>query len=477
MAATLVLVAAITLLWIAANAIGGSRLSSGSPDVESAHAHVDQDGEDIQAFGDDSNSTRNTVDRSNPSFGFGWLALVVFAGVGTALVYERRLQRHVNDELVPMFWIECFDPERIKKVLGGQEWPHLPDQESQRWPLCIHGPQRIFSGFGHEISDWKILVDTSRPSQTVVASETKCRAFTQSELYEFLTGRLEGALPAPSEVRLRFFVDGALVSEVPELAPHVYGAQSPGIGEELANRWLRADTDSIGRCYLVARVARDGLIVSQAIRLARLGSLLTIEAHRLLVLPIDDRWRISTASGRRADRNVLRGLGAPALFVQDSCGLHALQQASHDWAYPHPEWETPPSEDSNAILRRNARYQDWRAWKSAGASLNSNLRPNFGCFRSFRESIAGDKSMSHVEVESATLLFRVMERVVLDALRDFLEQHHISTRDFDDDRQTIVNSGIIVQQGNFEASSVSIGAMSTATSSTDRTGSAKAKKL
>jgi len=85
--------------------------------------------------------------------------------------------------------------------------------------------------------------------------------------------------------------------------------------------------------------------------------------------------------------------------------------------------------------------------------------------------------MSHVEVESATLLFRVMERVVLDALRDFLEQHHISTRDFDDDRQTIVNSGIIVQQGNFEASSVSIGAMSTATSSTDRTGSAKAKKL
>ncbi|QVQ26988.1 hypothetical protein [Achromobacter deleyi] len=391
-----------------------------------------------------------------------WLGLFLTIAATICFPYcARNLDRKIRDELLPIFWNESVDIVSTKHAFTDRLTPVGTKFESPSFPVSIHTSQRIFVGFGTEVGDWKLLVDVTRPAAGDL--HESCHKFHLDDLYDHLARELGGLMQGSNCTSMNYFVDGRKVTDVPELSPHIRGVSPRSISSNLAKKWREAEADCLGRCYLTSRLAIDGMVMTVAVRISMTGPYLAIEAHRLLLPPIKSEWRRSEASGREPASGSIDALAT--LFSAGAYGLDDSDVDAYLWTYRRLNLLGPMPFGSDADASHRLRnFRHWNAWRSSIDRLKKNGKPDFGCAGSFRELVAGENFENRDQVETSTLCFRMLDRVLLDALRKFLEDHCVSTRDFEEDRQSIVNSGIFVQYGNFEASSVAMGAGATAES-------------
>jgi hypothetical protein len=61
------------------------------------------------------------------------------------------------------------------------------------------------------------------------------------------------------------------------------------------------------------------------------------------------------------------------------------------------------------------------------------------------------------------MYIKILERTILDAIIEFLDEHNIETSDIKQRQTTILNSGVIVHGGNVTAETLAVGEGSKAT--------------
>lgn len=377
-------------------------------------------------------------------------------------------------ELVPNFWPERYGREEAHDLLRSCISPYAEDTGSPHQNLTVHNRSRQFVGFGLEISDWKMAIDIQRGAGGAGTPED----LDATEVLSALSRSLQSGRANGREVRHHYFLDGAVLPDVVELAPTTIGRVPPVVPASLEAAWRMNAHDAPARQYLLCQtlLARD-LVQTYAIRALAHGRYLTIEVHNLVLPPIRDIWAQTLHCGRRLPDNwttyfwsaLLRGpyehlLAAAQSF--DPTGLKQLDFDSRNWTYPGviPH----PPEDIKFASRRLIRYFNWRAWNDAGSTMNGR-QPDFGCHQSIREALASDTIGSYAVREDLRLHSRLMDKEVLDCLRDTLKAKGIATDDFDEARNTIINSGVFIQDGNLNAASVAVGAGSSSVANSNRT--------
>ncbi len=392
-------------------------------------------------------------------------ALIVFI-IASAVLSGRWLLERENT-LVPFFWPERFDRANIPPKLNARTTPyHCAGPEHENQDLTIHAPSRQFVGFGTEIADWKFVVDTKKGTSV----GQPVRALTVSEMYTALSAATTNSFGSSARVSFQYFMDGTELPREAAIAPSTLGKAPCRLPEEIADRWRNNPEQSYGRHYLVCTLhLHDQIVITSAARLLLHNNLLSFEQHRLVLYPFSQQWYQTERCVRSLANNYTEHvvgllIRAPfdylaALLTPDPTGISEINQRSYQWAYG--DMQNPPREESEIAESRILQFFHLDGW-NAGGRMMCQRRPNFGCSHSIREALSDQEPCSYRNREQILLYSRMLDRVLFDAFRCVLEKKGISTEDFDEVRQTIVNSGVFIGEGNLNASSVAVGASATA---------------
>src|SRR5260370_22645228 len=90
--------------------------------------------------------------------------------------------------------------------------------------------------------------------------------------------------------------------------------------------------------------------------------------------------------------------------------------------------------------------------------IRNNLLFNYGAEKSLRTTFSSSEFQHYFQKLDTDFYGKVLERQILDSIVGFLDEHHIDTSDIKESKNTILNSGIIVQGGDVKAESLAVGA-------------------
>jgi hypothetical protein len=88
---------------------------------------------------------------------------------------------------------------------------------------------------------------------------------------------------------------------------------------------------------------------------------------------------------------------------------------------------------------------------------------NYGAMTSIRELAQSKRYRKYFQQLDRSLNANLMDRQVLDTIMTFLDAHDIDISQFEEQRTTILNQGILMSGGKLSAGSIAIGERSRAT--------------
>lgn len=410
------------------------------------------------------------------------LAVLTFLLI-SSLLYAR-WRKKVESELVPLFWGEQLNRKDLLKKFPDSLSPYMEDDETKDKNITVHCCSRQFVGFGTEISDWKVIIDKTKTSNNLTSRATP-NDFNVDQLYAHISESVAKNTTLPLNIELHYFIDGQAAISVKNISPSASGRAPNNITQEMAEEWRNASLRAPGKCYLMCSAfSGDGeLIVTAAIRLGIIGKMLVIESHRLILPPIHYKWKQVKLCQRSPSydlqdylpASIFQGPFAHTLALIDGLDpirFFSLRNEASIWISHSdngsrlPYYIVATMDDIKIFFR-------YKAWMIANNTANRLCDPDFGCYLSLREALSADGLTSYSMREDAIMIFSLLDRAILDSVRSFLIERHISTEDLEETRQTIINSGIFIGEGNFNASSVSMGDKSKSTTMYNSSGAGR----
>ena len=82
---------------------------------------------------------------------------------------------------------------------------------------------------------------------------------------------------------------------------------------------------------------------------------------------------------------------------------------------------------------------------------------NFGAVTSVRELAQSRTYRRYFQQVDRDLNTKLIDRQLLDTIMDFLDTHNVDISQFEEQRSTILNNGLLISGGEFKAESVAVG--------------------
>lgn len=99
----------------------------------------------------------------------------------------------------------------------------------------------------------------------------------------------------------------------------------------------------------------------------------------------------------------------------------------------------------------------WNGERSALRRIAADPEYNFGATTSVRELAQSDSYRRYFQQVDRDLNTKLIDRQLLDTIMEFLDAHNIDISQFEEQRATILNNGLLVSGGEFKAESVAVG--------------------
>ena len=314
----------------------------------------------------------------------------------------------------------------------------------------------VYSGFapfdfaGQPMGGWSVAIDTSRPASDMTASGV-VSSFTERELQSRMGDELRSSRIEGLSIRDLVVAHGADTSILPS-AREYKGIRQPRVILDAAEMdALSAANPNTLRRYLWLSVRDWGgdLTVSAFWRCALRNRMLHVELSQFVLPPIAE-------SNRKIDK------------------------ASEDWRYLFGQFVAgailSPAALLGAPLMLLTQIQAGiaRAFgsdkKARVKAIKLNPQYNFGAPQSLRSKLAGGNFRHYFQKMDQQYYQKTVDKILLECLTDFLEDHGIDTADLKESQTAIFNSGVIVQGGDVTAQSLAVGEKAKAkTSLVDRT--------
>ncbi|WP_052411795.1 hypothetical protein [Streptomyces sp. NRRL S-118] len=389
---------------------------------------------------------------------------------------------------------DAFDPDGLPRPGAVEPWAAsriAAVADAQRGNVTCYSGFSPFIGYGRRESEWALalpLLPSDPPGGTGPELPRSVAGFDAWDVVERLRHRLQeaadGAPPAtgpavraqrsgpvrraqaPGDgarltglvVEDRIFVSGRELAQEPPLLPDPLLAPATRLSADDLRR-IALHPDGVARHCLASHVPLWGgeVVPSHFLHVAVVGRTLHLRCEKFVLGPV-----------RRELHSVdLLPPADPRTGRSPSLALTALRRTGGAlWAAP---WSC--LSDALAEYRRPRRLR-----RELRAALED---PAFdrGARVSVREDAQGPEYFHHFQSGDARRALHALDRHVLAAVRDFLDEHGVDTADFRAQTQTILNHGVL-QTGGVSVvgnQAVGPGARATAESATAAAGAPPAQ--
>lgn len=355
------------------------------------------------------------------AFATGAFWLAVPAVAGSAWLAVRSLWRD-KYQLAPRFAAGRYATEPITDTA-------VPNLVTYRgyYPL---------STFGFGFYDLCIAVDIARPAKRegypVSASPSRPRI---GEMEERVAVSLSRAGMVETAMEL-FLAQGSNLHR--SLASGPDGRPPASIDPEHGRALARQPDSKVRRYIWLRRVAWEGnLQISYFLRIVEAGDDLVIELHATYLPPIGHEFRFVDTIPPRRFRTDCADIVQCLFMGPMMCAISSFALAG----------------DANAAWRQ-VTGADVRRWRRAAEV------PSFdhGAPESLRSQAARVAAMQHFQAMDRLAVERAFTGRILRECIDYLDQCGIDTSELREQRNAIINQGVIVQGGNINATNVAAGA-------------------
>jgi hypothetical protein len=380
--------------------------------------------------------------------GLPWLALLTGLAMYALMVWN---EWRIRQNLVRGFTRAAFKPEAAPPLPPSQAWlaGRLDEIEhSERGNVSIYDGFTPFIGHGPTVSTWSFALPTRRRDADASADGQNVVLLDAAELVAFVRDRLKSIGMEPDQLpglllTERVFVSGDALASHRDLLPRRDEAPQQHLPDEDITR-LAAQPHGSARHYLCAQVPSWGgeVVASTFLHFSTDGRLLYLQCDRTILGPL---WRQYHDVDRLTPMVTAGALGR--LLARAASGLpSALPRAPvrvvRDLNF-HWRWE------QRRTMERTIAKQD--------------LGYNYGAQFSLREQAVDAHYHNYFQLTDAVKHLKLIERHVLAALLDFLDEHEVDTNEFRNRQMTILNQGIIQTGGISNVGNQAVGTEATAT--------------
>jgi hypothetical protein len=319
--------------------------------------------------------------------------------------------------------------------------PVLSDVEAQN--LVAYGGYAPFVGSGYGLGGWSFSVNLERTKEEF-GKAVKAQPFDSRGLLTYIQQRMDRLRNNNLRYREVLFADGRLLRDN---ASRLMQDGQPRRRVSADTLEKLSDSSAAGtRSYLCVHIAdwSGELVISIYFRCKKYESSLFFEAS-YFILPPPKRafFRIDEAELELRPSTIARLLVTSLLLTPLVIVKAAVQIPSRLLA-PLSHW----------LERRRIRR-----------SITRNPRFNFGAVTSIRELGMENYFRVYFQQLDRERHVKTVEQCAIDAIIEFLDAHNIDTSDIRDRRQAVLNTGVIVSGGDFNAGNVAVGSNARATMS------------
>jgi hypothetical protein len=404
----------------------------------------------VSALGTAPEPTRRTPNPEPPVaewlVGLPWLALLVGLVMYGLMVWSE-WQTRVT--LLGGLTRAEFSTDTAPPLPPGQAW--LSDRlaaidAAESGNVTIYDGFTPFIGHGELVSTWSFALPSLRRDSG--ADDDSVVPLDIAELVTHVRDRLAGIGQEPDELpglvlTERAFVSGNALTMHPALLPERDETPRQHLpADELAR--LAARPHGSARHYLCAQVPSWGgeVVASTFLHFSTDGRLLYLQCDRTVLGPLWQQYhdvdRISPLLTAGAIGRLLARAASGVSSAVPRAPVRVVRDLTFRW-----RWERRRAVE-RAIARQDLGY-------------------NYGARFSVREEATDANYHNYFQKTDAAKHLKLIERHVLAALLDFLDEHDVDTTEFRNRQMTILNQGIIQTGGTSNVGNQAVGSDATAT--------------
>jgi hypothetical protein len=379
--------------------------------------------------------------------GLPWVALLTGLAMYALMVWnEWRIRQTLLRDLTRA----AFRPDAAPALPPSQAWLSQRLEEmahAESGNVTIYDGFTPFIGHGPIISTWSFALPTLRRDAEPSADGDNVVLLDIVELVAYVRDRLRTISLEPDELpglilTERVFVSGDGLTGHESLLPQRDQAPQQHLPEDDLAR-LATQPHGSARHYLCAQVPSWGgeIVASTFLHFSTDGRLLYLQCDRTILGPLWQQYHDVDRITPMLTAAALGRLLARAASGLPSAVPRAPVRAIRDLNF-HWRWER------RRTIERTIAAQD--------------LGYNYGASFSVREEGSDDNYHNYFQKTDAAKHLKLIERHVLAALLDFLDERDVDTTEFRNRQMTILNQGIIQTGGISNVGAQAVGSEATA---------------
>jgi len=362
------------------------------------------------------------------------ITFVAFVAAAVLVFLKRARERTQMLERFDRDHFAKADVERLfTKELTARQRSAVPPAATN---LTVYSGFSPFVGMGLEMGGWSFAIAADKPKDDF--RSTSPLAVSVAELNSAVTDRLAKLNLPDLDQRDHFFMHGADVTEHPFLLPNKYARPVSVLPPELQKRCSFGNDPHV-RHYRWIRVSdwAGDVAVSCFLRCYMRGPTLFVEFKRHLLTPLRDTIRKIDDLAPLSFTGIV-GEALLSVFIAPFAML-------------------------GATLAIIARVQKWwdEIWDISGRerrkAIDRTARWDYGATTTIRQTYASGEYTRYFQWADTDSYQKTLEREILGALVDFLDARGVDTSDLRERSSTILNNGVIVQNGDIKAGSMAVG--------------------
>ncbi len=394
-----------------------------------------------------------------------WLLLVAFLPV---VIYFPLIAVPLIIVIVERLWCyfgseaQLLTRKKFRIDTGGKSLDTLEEQWLRdRFPqkdgnLVVYSGYSPFAGSGVKVGGWSFVVDVSRGkeafgSQQLIAPQP----FEVKDLYTEQAKSLDALKLENLDIKDKIYANGKELRSQSEgvlqnLLPDESEAPVNNVDQRFIDNFKERPVEDI-RYYQCIQVKswRNDLILSVFVRFYLSGrnevvgtaKSLFVEGNYQLLTPVQERYReidqLTNSFNIRRGLFVCKGIVAWRTFVIFLFPLIRIL---------------------SSILRY---FSPGRKEQQISNEIQDNPSFDYGAITSLREKVSSNQYQRYFQRLDNEMHVKLIEYQIFETLIQFLQDHNIDTRQLRERQETIINQGLMVTGGNFNAGAMNIGSKST----------------
>lgn len=369
---------------------------------------------------------------------------ILFLVAAAAIHFIREMS--LNKFIMNRFSIKKYDPDRITRTLLNHSDISIPQSllesnSKQKHNMIVYSGFTPFVGAGTNLDGWSFVVDISKPDmEKAEDNKNDIVSFNIHELYTAIDRSLMGLEIPGLKIEDCLFTNGISIRDDNRILPALHAKPLSYVDDSFIKEHSERH-DALIRYYKWIKIFDWGneLVVSYFVRLSRQGKKMFIEVNRFLLLPLEEKFRkVDTLTDM--DWRDYISLGAFSIAMSPLSVINAWLSLANRVNMGISEKFFSPEKSIKKLIEENQFF-------------------NFGVESSLREKFSlSSRYLHYFQKLDKEKYFKTVERELLDAIVNFLEEHNIDTSELSERKANIINNGIIVKGGgDVKAESIAVG--------------------